>query len=112
MASVSELAKRRFEGRKLLEDMAKERRACMRDITGRYNYPFLVEIRRDFCIRAKGLGLGCVMIGKILHRSPWTVLYHLKPEMRVRKREQRLRWAAANPQVRAVPQGETHIGAG
>lgn len=96
MVSISELARRRFEGRKLLDDLAREHKAAVRDITGRYNYPFLVKIRREFCIRASGLGLGCISIAKILHRSHGTVLYHLKPEMRMRKRAQRLRWVAAN----------------
>jgi hypothetical protein len=108
MASMAELARQRLEGRKLLDDIAKERSAAVRDITGRYNYRFLVVIRREFCIRANDLGIGATSIAKVLQRHHGTVLYHLRPEMRARKRAQRLRWAAANPRVRPAPQGEVY----
>lgn len=88
------LAQRRFAARKMLKDLAVERKAAVRDIIGRYNEPQFVALRVEFIKRASALGLGCITIGKIIERHHGTVLYHLKPAMRARKREQRLRYEA------------------
>lgn len=88
------LAQRRFAARKMLKELAVERKAAVRDIVGRYNEPQFVALRVEFMRRASALGLGCISIGRIVERSPWTVQYHLSPRMRERKRAQRKRWAA------------------
>lgn len=90
MASMAERARLRFEGRKLLQALADINKTPLRDILGRQNYSFLVKIRREFCIKADALGLSCLAIAKILKRSYSTVLYHLNPEMRLRKSERRV----------------------
>lgn len=89
------LAQKRFAARQMLKDLAGERKAAVRDIVGRYNEPQFVALRVEFIKRASALGLGCITIGRILERDHTTILYHLKPEMQTRKREQRLRWEAA-----------------
>lgn len=91
---VVALAQKRFAARKMLKELAAERKVAMRDIVGRYNEPQFVALRVEFIKRASALGLGCISIGRIVERSPWTVQYHLKPEMRARKQAQRLRWRA------------------
>lgn len=89
---VVALAQKRFEARKMLKELAIERKAAIRDIVGRYNEPQFVALRVEFIKRASALGLGCISIGRILERDHTTILYHLKPEMQVRKSAQRLRW--------------------
>jgi len=88
------LARRRFAARKMLKELAADRKVAVRDIVGRYNEPQFVALRVEFIKRASALGLGCITIGRILERDHTTVLYHLKPEMQVRKNAQRLRTAA------------------
>lgn len=91
---VVTLAQKRFAARKMLADLARERKSAVRDIVGRYSEPQFVALRVEFMRRASALGLGCVTIGRIVERSPWTVQYHLKPKMRERKKAQRARWLA------------------
>ena len=79
-------------GHELLRLISVRRNVDMKSILGRYNYKYLVDIRKEFCREASAMGLGSVIIGKILHRSQWTVLYHLNSEMRARKALQRPRY--------------------
>lgn len=69
---------KRFAGRKVLADLAKERKASIRDIVGRYNQPEFVALRVEFIRRAAAAGLGSPTIGRIIKRDHSTVLYHLR----------------------------------
>lgn len=79
---MSLLGKRLRLGKALLRQISLERNIDIPSIVGRYNYDYLVEVRREYCVRARELGLGTPMIGKILERDHATVMYHLNPEMR------------------------------
>lgn len=99
------LAQKRFAARKMLKELAAERKAAVRDIVGRYNDSQFVALRVEFIKRASALGLGCITIGRILERDPTTVLYHLSPSMQARKSAQRLRWAKAKRENEAQHAG-------
>lgn len=92
--SIAIMAVQRREARKALVELAKERQMAVRDIVGRYNYPEIVAVRTEFMRRASAMGLGCIMIGRILDRNYTTVLYHLN-DWKPRKRAWRLAKAAA-----------------
>lgn len=49
-----------------------------------------VLARREFCELAHAAGCGSVVIGKVLWRDPTTVLYHLRPDMREHRKNQRI----------------------
>jgi chromosomal replication initiation ATPase DnaA len=85
------LLERFAQGRELLLQLAKSRDVLPSDVMGHYNSDYLIRIRKDFCLRAKEMGLGCISIGKILNRDHTTVLYHLSPAMQARKTEARSR---------------------
>ena len=88
------LLERFSKGKAVLLELSKSRNVLLSDITGRYNSDYLVGIRKEFCLRAKELGLGCISIGKILDRDHTTVLYHLSPAMQARKTKNRSRRTA------------------
>lgn len=77
----SELPKvvvRRSIGRAILAEVVRERKACVRDIVGRYNQPEFVALRVEFIRRAHSQGVGSITIGRIIKRDHTTVLYHLR----------------------------------
>lgn len=84
------LVKHRYLGRQMLEDIAREHRAAVRDILGRYREPQFVALRVEFMRRAHAAGMGSITIGKLLRRNHTTVLYHLNGW-----RERKYAWARA-----------------
>jgi chromosomal replication initiation ATPase DnaA len=81
---MAELARHRFEARNMLKALAKDRKAAMSDIVGRYNYPELVAVRLEFIKMARERGMSCLTIGRVMGRHHTTILYHLNPEMKQR----------------------------
>lgn len=75
--SMAKLARQRFDARNMLKALAKERKAAVRDIVGRYNHAEFVALRVEFIKRAAAHGLGSVTIGRIIQRHNTTVLYHM-----------------------------------
>ena len=67
----------RFEARNILKVIANDNNVPIRDIVGRYNDANLVALRVQFMKRAKALGMGSVVIGRMINRGHSTVLYHL-----------------------------------
>ncbi len=86
------------KARKLLKNMAKKKNIDMKSITGPYHFKYLVDIRKEFIHKAYDLGLGMVLIGRILNRNHSTIAYHTDPELRRRKR---LRYRNSLPQYLA-----------
>lgn len=74
--SMAEMARMRFKGRELLNNLAKEHKTPVRDIVGRYNDAPLVAIRVEFIRLATAMGMGSVVTGRLIKRGHWTVLYH------------------------------------
>jgi chromosomal replication initiation ATPase DnaA len=75
--SLAVSARMRFEARNILKAIANDNKVPVRDIVGRYGDANLVALRVEFIKRARALGMGSVVIGRIINRGHWTVLYHL-----------------------------------
>lgn len=63
----------------------------------------IVRARREFCLRAKANGIGCIIAAKVLWRDHATVLFHQKPELQRRRQERyRAKRAARGARPAAV----------
>lgn len=85
---------RYIAGMALLTQLSKHYNVDIPSIRSTARFDYLVKIRREFCHRAYALGLGRIIIGKLLWRDPETVAYHMCPAMRARKELQRRRYQA------------------
>lgn len=74
--SMVELARMRFKGKELLNNLAREHKTPVRDIVGRYNDATLVAIRVEFIRLATAMGMGSVTVSRMIGRDHTTVLYH------------------------------------
>jgi len=71
--------------RELLEAFCQERGITVADIQSKSRNAQLVIARRDFCRFANANGIGSVLTGKAIHRSAWTVQYHVNPAIHARR---------------------------
>jgi chromosomal replication initiation ATPase DnaA len=60
----------------------------------------VVRARRDFCLRTKAHGIGCITAAKVLWRNHSTVMYHQRPDMQNRRYE---RYRATRAEVAKSP---------
>jgi hypothetical protein len=88
--------------RELLEAFCAERGVSVADIQGKSRNAQLVIARRDFCRFANANGIGSVLTGKAIHRSAWTVQYHVNPAIRARRDKYNTNHRAAGRCIQAL----------
>lgn len=76
---------RAMMAKKLLVGISQKRKIGMKDILSRDTSRHIVAVRREFCKRANELGVGIVILGKILDRHHTTLLPYINPEFARRK---------------------------
>lgn len=84
--------------RQLLADIAASRDLTVDDIRGYAVDEYLLQARKDFAIAASTLGLGCLVIGKLINRDQTMVRYYINPAQRMKRlaRNRRNRLHARN----------------
>lgn len=75
----------------MLLDLCASRGVGIRDIQSDNRSAHIIAVRREFCILAKQQNIGCVLIGKLIHRGHATVLYNQSSEYRDRKNQRRVK---------------------
>jgi hypothetical protein len=74
------------EAEKLLIAVAKENNISVKTLRSDCRFPHIVQVRREFCLRAHAAGIGGTTIANALWKHFDTVRYHILPRVRDRRR--------------------------